>query len=79
MRRRIVVALIGGALAGCAAEAEKEAARLSLACQVSRCDCISNTFAFFDSQPVQWKQDGAAYCPDGYHLRRLDPAPEKAL
>lgn len=68
-----------GVLAGCAAAAEKEAAKLSLACQVSRCDCVSDVLTFFDTQPVQWKQDGVAYCPEDYHLRRLEPAPTKAL
>jgi len=39
-------------------------------CQVSKCDCASNFMTLFDSQPVQWKSDGTAYCPEDYHLRR---------
>jgi hypothetical protein len=50
-----------------------------MACQLSKCDCISNTFLFADTEPVQWKPDGAAYCRDGYHLRRLESAPTKPM
>lgn len=71
--------LLGGVLAGCTAAAEKEAERLSLACEFSRCDCVSNSFLFFDSEPVVWKPDGSASCREGYHLRRLEPAPSKPI
>ncbi len=79
MQRAIMSALILGLVAGCAAEAEKEATKLSFACQVSKCDCASNVMTLFDSQPAQWKSDGSAYCPEGYHLRRLAPAPAKPM
>jgi hypothetical protein len=79
MKRSIAIGLVCGAVAGCAAEAEREAARLSLACQVSKCDCASDIFVIFDSEPIQWKDDGSASCPEGYHLRRLTPAPENPL
>jgi len=77
MPHRMTLLILAGLLAGCADRAESEAAKLSLACQVSKCDCISDTVSFFDEEPVQWKQDGTASCPEGYHLRRLTPTPEK--
>jgi hypothetical protein len=79
MQRAILSALILGLVAGCAAEAEKESTKMSFACQVSKCDCASNVMTLFDSQPVQWKADGTAYCPEDYHLRRLAPAPAKPM
>jgi hypothetical protein len=79
MQRAILSTFILGLVAGCAAAAEKEATKLSFACQVSKCDCASNIMTLFDSQPVLWKSDGAAYCPEGYHLRRLAPAPAKPM
>jgi hypothetical protein len=79
MRRAILSILMLGFMAACAAQVEKETAKMSFACQVSRCDCASNILTLFDSQPVQWKSDGSAYCPDGYHLRRLSPTPAKPI
>jgi hypothetical protein len=79
MQRTILSVIAIGLLLGCTAAAEKEAERLSMACQLSKCDCISNTFLFADTEPVQWKPDGAAYCRDGYHLRRLEAAPTKPM
>lgn len=79
MQRAILSVLVLGIVGGCAAAVEKEATKLSLACQVSRCDCASNVMTLFDSQPAQWKSDGSAYCPEGYHLRRLEPAPAKPI
>jgi hypothetical protein len=79
MQRAILPTLILGLVAGCAAEVEKEATKLSLACQVSKCDCASNFMTLFDTQPVQWRSDGSAYCPEDYHLRRLEPAPAKPM
>jgi hypothetical protein len=65
----LLVLLIGGAAAGCGVS-EQEAERLSLACQFSRCDCVSVAI-FGGSEPVRWRDDGSAYCPDGYALRKL--------
>jgi len=79
MRRAILSILVFGFMAGCAAQVEKETAKLSIACEVSRCDCASDILTLFVSQPVQWKSDGSASCPDGYHLRRLSPAPTKPV
>lgn len=77
--QRLFPAIAIGLLAGCAGAAEKEAARLALACQLSKCDCVSNSFTVFDSEPVLWKPDGSASCPEGYHLRRLEAPPAKPI
>lgn len=77
MGRTLALLVLGGLLAGCSAAADREAERLSLACQVSKCDCISNALTFFDEEPIRWNKDGTAYCPEGYHLRRLEPTPDK--
>jgi hypothetical protein len=79
MQRAVLSVIVIGVLGGCSAAAEKEAERLSLACEFSRCDCISNSFLFFESEPVIWQQDGSASCREGYHLRRLEPAPPKPI
>jgi hypothetical protein len=79
MQRAVLSAIVLGVLGACSAAAEKEAANLSLACQFSRCDCVSNSFLFFDTQPVVWKQDGTASCPVDYHLRRLEAPPSKPM
>lgn len=79
MQRAVLSAIVVGVLSGCTAAAEKEAEKLSFACQLSRCDCVSNSFLFFDSEPVLWKQDGTAYCREDYHLRRLEEAPPKPM
>jgi len=71
MQRALLSILILGFAPGCAAEVEKETTRMSYACQMQKCDCASNVFTIFDSEPVQWKSDGSAYCPEGYHLRKL--------
>lgn len=77
MGRTLLLLVFGGVLAGCSATAEREAAQLAQACQVSRCDCISDTLTFFDEEPIKWNKDGTAYCPEGYHLRRLETTPDK--
>lgn len=79
MQRAILTALVLGLLAGCAEQAERENARLSLACELAKCDCVSNTLTFFDSRPVQWNADGSAACPEGYHLRRLSEPPKQPI
>ena len=67
-RLAVVTALASGLLAGCVTEQNE---RLSMACQVSKCDCVSSTLVFFGSKPVEWLSDGRASCPEGYNLRKL--------
>jgi len=78
MGRGLLLGLALGLL-GCASEVEKQSTKLSLACEVTKCDCASDFMTLFDSQPVQWKPDGSASCPEGYHLRRLQMAPKTPL
>jgi hypothetical protein len=79
MQRTVLSALVIGILGGCTAAGEKEAERLSLACEFARCDCVSSTLLFFDSEPVVWKPDGSASCREGYNLRRLEEPPSKPM
>ena len=79
MQRAVLSSIVIGILGGCTAAAEKEAERLSLACQLSRCDCVSGAFVFVNSEPVVWKPDGSASCREGYYLRRLEQAPKKPI
>jgi hypothetical protein len=76
MGRAILWGLTLCLLSGCAEQAAKETAKLSQACQITKCDCASNFMTLFDHQPVTWKPDGTASCPEGYHLRRIQPAPQ---
>ena len=44
---------------------------LALACQTRECICVpenQSIFASGDTAPLQWKQNGDAYCPEGYVL-----------
>ena len=79
MGRAVLLALTLCLLSGCAEQAAKESAKLSVACQITKCDCASDFMTLFDSQPITWKPDGTASCPDGYHLRRIQAAPGNPL
>jgi hypothetical protein len=79
-RKQVVLSVVAaGLMAGCSAAAEKEAERLSLACEFTRCDCVSNSLLILDSEPVIWQPDGSASCREGYHLRRLERGPSKPI
>ena len=44
---------------------------LELACQVKKCSCIGGRTSIVgapEKTEVQWTDNGAAYCPDGYRL-----------
>jgi len=76
MGRAILLGLALCLLPGCAEQAAQQAAKLSQACQITKCDCASDFMPVFDRQPVAWKPDGTASCPEGYHLRRIERAPQ---
>jgi hypothetical protein len=52
---------------------------LSLACEMHKCDCASDSSSFAAGVPVLWQLDGSAYCPKGYHLRMLDLPPSSKM
>jgi hypothetical protein len=74
-------ALLAGllALAGCAGGDSRSQQDLSLACEMRKCDCASDTNSFEAGIPVQWQLDGAAFCKKGYHLRILDLPPSSKM
>jgi hypothetical protein len=74
--RRLQFVVVAGttltSLAGCALGVSTEGGSLAGACQLRTCECAKprgplGTFA--DIQPVQWRDNGDAVCPDGYQLR----------
>ena len=71
--RWVWVLLIAAGLTACALEPEP---LLALACQTTKCTCLPKSSASFlakpgdRSVPVLWKQNGDAYCPADYVLRR---------
>ena len=68
--RLVLAAFVPLVLAACA-QATQSPASLALACQTRECVCIpenQSIFASGDTAPLQWKQNGDAYCPEGYVL-----------
>lgn len=74
MRRLYFVAAILTLTTACSAE-EKPVVDLSLACQLNECVCVQPDRPFYEKpepQPVLWKENGDAYCPDGLALELAD-------
>jgi hypothetical protein len=73
----LLSALLVPALAGCSwwGGGGRDPANLSLACEVSKCECrrTQSGWSLRDSpgQPVSWRADGSAYCPAGLALSRV--------
>ncbi len=69
--------VLGIAFAGCAwwDKPAGESTDLSLACEVTKCECRTPqsawTFRDNPSKPVLWHADGSAYCPVGLSLSRV--------
>ncbi len=79
MRPGLQLALIaaGLLLAGCPSTRNGNQAQLASACQIVKCTCLKPRpmlpqFTKEESQEVLWRQDGTAYCPEGYALERKD-------
>ena len=74
-------ALLGGllALSACAGDSSMTQQDLSLACEMHKCDCASDSSTFDPGIPVQWQLDGSASCKKGYHLRMLDLPPSSKM
>ena len=71
MRRLIGCVAILALTAACTVEEDEAPVELSLACQLEKCVCVHPDRAFYekpDPQPVLWKDNGDAYCPEGLVL-----------
>ncbi len=69
-------ALLAFAVVGCSLwDKPVDSADLSLACEVTKCECRApkSAWSFHDNpaQPVAWRSDGSAYCPQGLSLNRV--------
>lgn len=53
-------------------------ADLPVACETNTCDCASDNGYTAKPPPMQWKTDGTAFCPQGYHLH-MPPPPSQRL
>ena len=53
-------------------------ADLPVACETNTCDCANDNGFTAKPPPMQWKTDGTAFCPQGYHLH-MPPAPSQRL
>ena len=62
------IILMAALLGACAAANQDE--NLALLCQLKKCDCVRGSVIALESQPVLWKADGSASCPEGFHLRK---------
>ena len=68
---RLVLAACAPLLLAACAQTTQSPETLALACQTRECICVPETQAIFasdDTAPLQWKQNGDAYCPEGYVL-----------
>ena len=66
--------LAGGLLAGlaaCGGGGVEGKLDMALSCQLKSCLCVSETSAVFfahKTKPVLWRQNGDAYCEQGFEL-----------
>lgn len=71
MRFPILLVLVLLLPAACAARKDS-AVDLTLACQLNKCVCAAPKRLFLESeapQAVLWKENGDAYCPEGFKLK----------
>lgn len=69
----LVVAMLA---AGCVSDDKG----LSGACQVQRCVCAPGGWSpasASQGEPVLWRADGSAWCPEGLELHRKKPLPRQ--
>lgn len=60
-------------LAACAGD-RKGDPNLAVACALKPCECTPEGAFGGDPAPVLWRENGDAYCPEGYALRLSDTA-----
>jgi hypothetical protein len=65
-------------LLGACSVGQVEPADLPVACETAACECASDSGFTAKAPPLQWKTDGSAYCPQGYHLH-MPPPPSQRL
>ena len=74
VRAVLPLLLAGGALSSCAGD-RKGDPKLAVACALKPCECTPDgAFASGDAEPVLWRENGDAYCREGYALRLSDSA-----
>ena len=70
---RLTLAALGLALlAACAERTEDRQVDMALACQLNKCVCAEPDRIFLaekDPEPVLWKENGDAYCSEGFELK----------
>jgi hypothetical protein len=77
-----IVLLLAALLSACSAAGEKKGQQqLAGACQVRKCACGPAGWSSFmpgGDVPVEWRENGDAYCPDGYMLHAVGTNPATA-
>lgn len=61
------------ALQACTSRGAQDQSQLAKACEVIACSCVPKQHALFsteEKQPVLWRSDGTAYCPEDAYLVR---------
>ena len=74
MRPLFLLAVILMLLAACA-DYEEAKPNLSLTCQLNKCVCSHRDRPFIEEkepEPVLWRENGDAYCPDGLELKLVE-------
>ena len=54
-----------------------EPKNLPVACETADCDCAKDDGYVAKPPAVQWKTDGTASCPEGYHLHMAPPPSQR--
>jgi len=68
--------VLAAGLGGCASLTQKpeDPQTLALACELTPCTCRATAKSFWAREaataPVQFRNDGTAFCPDGFRLER---------
>ena len=79
--RSLALVLVAVSMCGCTApEGRGSNERLAGACQVRRCVCGPEGWSSFMASggvQVLWRENGDAYCPPGYKLNVVEPAPRQ--
>ncbi len=75
----VLLLLASVAVHGCATAGPSTSSdALAGACQVRKCACGPEGWSPFmagGSAPVLWRENGDAYCPQGYELHLVEPPP----